>query len=331
MLIVAGLLATWWVASQNSGKLTNRSLVELSGVEGTPAPATPGRVALVSPPTQPSPSVDVQRQRFTAAFLTPITFYGRVVDQHGAPISGADVKLSANDKILRPSSEYTRKTDQSGNFEISGIVGLALAVAVSKPGYLKIPHHEAPPTSSGLFDYGVGTRPHQPDKSAPVVFRLYKLGKIEPLVKIGEKNFRIARDGTPLSIAVEEQGAHQVILRCWNQELQRPVGQRQYDWRFEINVPNGGLLVRNDAFAFEAPQEGYASSDTVEMPASLGNQWRSFAERSYFIRFADGTFARAKLEMQAGGDHFVVWESFYNPKAGSPNLESTATDQSASR
>jgi hypothetical protein len=63
-------------------------------------------------------------------------------------------------------------------------------------------------------------------------------------------------------------------------------------------------------------------SETVEMPASLSRtQWRSSAERSYFVRFEDQTFARVKLEMQAGGDHFVVWESYYNPKADSRNLE----------
>ena len=164
-----------------------------------------------------------------------------------------------------------------------------------------------------------------------MIFRLHKVGATEPLVKIEEKNFRMARDGIPLSIAVDEQGAHQVVLRCWNQELQRPVGQRQYDWKLEVSVPNGGLLARKDAFDFEAPQDGYAPSETIDMPVSLGSQWRSSVERSYFIRFADGNFARAKLEMHPGGDHFVVWESFYNPKAGSPNLESPAANQASTR
>jgi hypothetical protein len=146
----------------------------------------------------------------------------------------------------------------------------------------------------------------------------------EPLVKVGEKNFRIARDGSPLSISLDQQGGHQIVLRCWNQELARPPGQRQYDWRFEITVPNGGLIVRKDAFEFEAPEGGYLRSDSVDMAATLGNHWRSSAERSYFLRFDDETFGRVELEMQAGGDHFVVWESFLNPKAGSRNLETTA-------
>src|SRR5438034_5686516 len=142
--------------------------------------------------------------------------------------------------------------------------------------------------------------------------------------KGGKKNFRIARDGSPLSISLDQQGGHQIVVRCWNQELTRPPGRRQYDWRLEITVPNGGLIARKDAFEFEAPEGGYLPSDSVEMPATLGDQWRSSAERSYFVRFDDETFGRVELEMQAGGDHFVVWKSFLNPKAGSRNLETTA-------
>lgn len=243
--------------------------------------------------------------------------------------------LSANDKPLgQPNSEYTRTTDTEGCFSIGNIVGLTLAVAVSKEGYKGIPQNDSRTvTSSGVFEYGLESiqGPHQPDKNTPVIFRLYKIGPTEPLLKIGEKNFRMTRDGTPLSIAVDEQGARQVVLRCWNEELNRPVGQRQYDWKLEVSVPNGGLLVRKDAFAFEAPQDGYARSDTVDMPAALGNQWRSFAERSYFIRFEDGTFARAKLEMHPGGDHFVAWESFLNPKPGSRNLEYDPAKQASAR
>jgi hypothetical protein len=270
--------------------------------------------------SKPSPqaTLEAQERAFITAFNTPIAFYGRVIDQYGDPIPDAQVKLSANDKVFGgPPSRYTRKTDTGGRFSIEGIVGITLGVEVSKPGYRVIPPAYGKVTSSGLFEYGLSSRgAYQFSKEIPTMFTLHKIGAVEPLVKIGEKNFRLARDGAPLPVAVDEQGAHQIVLRYWNQELQQPTGQRQHDWRLEIHVPNGGLLKRKDTSAFEAPQEGYVSTDTVEMPMSLGNQWRS-----YFIKFDDGTFARANLEMHAGGDHFVVWESFFNPKAGSRNLE----------
>jgi len=338
ILLSVGFLAGWFFwkkAGEHPGKQL-ASEVEAQ-IASNPASPTQSQAAPPIPATGPMPSFEVQQKRFTAAFHTPITFYGRVMDQHSQPVAQADVKLSANDKPLGgPTAEYARKTDANGFFSIKGISGLTLFVKVSKPGYFVMPQTDSRKvTSSALFEYGLESirGPHRPDKDAPVIFTLHKQGVSEPLVKIGEKNFRMARDGTPLAISVDQQGgSHQVILRCWNKDLQRPQGQRQYDWRLEISVPNGGLMQRKDAFDFEAPEGGYLPNDTVDMPASLPqNQWHGFAERAYFIRFEDGTFARAKLEMQAGGDHFVVWESFYNPKAGSPNLESPAADQSAAR
>jgi Carboxypeptidase regulatory-like domain len=323
-LIGVGLVAIWWIASREPGELPSKVTTTRGSGSQNESP-TPTAASQATPPPKPSPpaSFEAQERGFITAFKTPIAFYGRVIDQHGNPVPEADVKLSANDKAFggRP-TEYTRKTDAAGAFSIAGIGGLTLAVEVSKPGYRVIPPAYGKVTSSGLFEYGLSSRgPYQSSKDAPTIFTLHKIGVVEPLVKVGEKNFRIARDGSPLSISLDEQGGHQVVLRCWNKELQRPSGQRQYDWLLEITVPNGGLVARKDAFEFEALEDGYSPSDTVEMPASLGNQWRSFAERAYFFRFEDGTFARANLRMRAGGDHFVVWESFFNPKSGSRNLE----------
>ena len=326
-LVVIGLIAFWAIRSKKSAEERNEvSRLSQNDVQGAAFPAvTRASSSKKAPPTTLQP----RQEAFIAAFKTPISFYGRVIDQHGDPVPQADVKLSANDKASgqRP-SEYNRKTDSDGRFSIGGISGITLAVEVSKPGYRGIPQTEGQPSSSGLFEYWVSEAsvrgPHRSTQDAPTIFVLYKTGPTEPLVKIGEKNFRIARDGSPLSISLDQQGGHQIVVRCWNQELTRPPGRRQYDWRLEITVPNGGLIARKDAFEFEAPEGGYLPSDSVEMPATLGDQWRSSAERSYFVRFDDETFGRVELQMQAGGDHFVVWKSFLNPKAGSRNLETTA-------
>jgi hypothetical protein len=265
-----------------------------------------------------------QRERFLAAFATPISFFGRVVVKYGAAVTLADIKIAANDKAFggRP-SEYVAKSDANGLFSITGIKGLTLSVEVSKPGYQVIPPADEKVTSSGIFEYGLSSSRgrHHPEKEAPVLFTLRKPGMLEPLHKVGQKNFRIQRDGTPLTISLDQVGQHKVMLRCWNNNLQRLEGQRQYDWRFEIAVLDGGLVPRAGLDP-EAPVDGYVPKDLVEMPASLPpHEWHGFVERSYFIRFDDQSFARAKLEVHAGGDHFVAWESVFNPKPGSRNLE----------
>jgi hypothetical protein len=327
-LVVAVFLAAWWLISNRPDVPPKRAAVSMPAEAKTEPSSTPPASEPPPPIRSPAPvSFEARQRAFIAAFKKPISFYGKVIDQHGDPVAGARVTFSANDDpMARTSSEYVRTSDSDGLFSIDQIVGFSLAVAVSKAGYKGIAQNDSRiVTSSGVFDYGIesASAPRLPDKNAPAIFRLHKIGIVEPLVKISEKNFRMARDGTPLLIAVDKEGAHQVLLRCWNQELRRPAGQQQYDWKLEVSVPNGGLFPRRDAFAFEAPQDGYAASDVIDMPMSLPYQeWDSFAARSYFIRFGDGTFARINLRMRAGGDHFVVWESFFNPKAGSPNLNS---------
>ena len=331
VLTVAGLLFGWLVASHKMNKLPP----EVAATSPSKAKSIIGGSLPVSSPQdspsskkRPSATYEKMVEQFRSDFRTPINFYGKVIDQGGNPVPDAEVKLSANDKADGRPSDYTRKTDEAGMFSITGAHGITLAVEVSKPGYRAIAPQHGKTTSSGLFDYGLSSHGvYQSSESAPTIFMLYKPGPTEPLVKIGEKNFRIARDGSPLSIALDGRNTHQVILRCWNTDLQRPEGQQKYDWRLEITVPNGGLVARNDAFDFEAPTDGYLPTDKIDMPASLPfgrGGWSGSAERSYFLRFADGVFARAKIEMHAGGDHFVVWESFLNPKAGSRNLETTA-------
>lgn len=309
-----------FIRVRSSGDIPRDKMATLSPLSST----SPAPVPRTFAGPEVNNSLTEQQARFSAAFATPILFFGRVVDQTGAPVSLADVKIAANDKAFggKP-SEYSLKSDADGLFSIAAIKGLTLAVEVSKAGYHVIPPADGKVTSSGIFDYGLSPSRgrHHPQKEKPVHFTLRKPGQIEPLEKVGEKNFRMQRDGTPVTISLDRSGLHNVVLRCWNNDLKRAEGQRQYDWRFEATVPNGGL-VPYQGLDTEAPADGYVAKDLVEMPSSLPpQQWRRSVERLYFIRFDDQTFARAKLEVRAGGDHFVVWESVFNPKPGSRNLE----------
>lgn len=270
-----------------------------------------------------------QVSKFNAAFATPINFYGKVVDQHGRPVPQAEISYSILDQPWKfDASKGKRTADASGSFSITGVHGGTLGVEVKKSGYRQLPYSDDKVTSAKMFYYGLG-HPPQSSPQSPIEFTLHNPGVLEPLVKVGELNFRLARDGTPIEICLEpgaSSGVHRVILRCWNKELEpRPPGQREYDWRLEIAAPSGGIAVRSDPMVFEAPESNYESSVTIDMPTTVKPRWGRSAQRSYFLRFTDGVFARVNLEMMAGGDHFVVWESYLNPKAGSRNLEADPT------
>lgn len=137
-LLIVGWLFWWKANGAKSDGATSapQALAKQSQPGANPSPATASR-AISGPPASDSvPSFEDQQKKFIAVFNTPITFYGKVIDQYGEPVPQADVRLSANDEPLGgPTSEYVRKTDVNGLFSIDGIVGLTLAVAVSKPGY----------------------------------------------------------------------------------------------------------------------------------------------------------------------------------------------------
>lgn len=285
-------------------------------------PATSAGASLMSPAANPRPvSLETQQRKFIEAFNTPITFFGQVVDQNATPVVGADVQIAANDSAFggKP-SHYTIKSDTAGRFSISGIKGITLAVEVSKPGYRVIPPADNRVTSSGVFNYALSSihGKHEPNPENPVRFVLYKIGPKESLYRVPSKDYPIKQDGSPLVISLDPTSTHQVVLRCWSN---KPKSQGQYDWHAEIAPINGGLLAK-EGLSFEAPIDGYISKDSIEMPASLPREhWDSSAERSYFIRFDDGLFASAKVQIHSSGDHFVTWESLLNATAGSRNLE----------
>jgi carboxypeptidase family protein len=322
-LVLLGVaVLTWCWFSQKALPETERSTPRAFSAAPRLGPiASPDASPMTSASTTNRTSVETQQRKFVNAFNSPITFFGQVVDQNGAPVVEANVQLSANDSAFggKP-SQYTLKADASGRFSISGIKGITLAVEVSKPGYHVIPPADNRVTSSGIFNYGLSSSrgKHQPDRDNPVRFLLHKAAPNESLYRLASRDYRIAQNGSPLVISLDRAGTHQVVLRCWSNRLEN---QERYDWRAEIVPINGGLLGRGE-MSFEAPADGYGSKDSIEMPASLPRErWDSSIERSYFLFFDDGFFGSAKVQIHSSGDQFVTWESSLNTTRGSRNLE----------
>jgi hypothetical protein len=112
-----------------------------------------------------------------------------------------------------------------------------------------------------------------------------------------------------------------IVLTLQSNDQTVPLNSgQQYDWHFQIVVPNGGLQPRTgDQFNFEAPTDGYQPSDKIDM-TKTADQWRGGADREYFVKLADGRYARVKIGVAADG-HFVEVTSYLNPTPGHTNLE----------
>lgn len=260
---------------------------------------------------------EAQEKALLAPFSTPINFWGKVVDQYGEPVERASVRFAANDKYWESGSKYTTQTDAQGLFSLRNAKGISLSVDVEKAGYYRNPQ------SYAAFAYasrGAARDRPVPTLQNPALFVLHKMGAPIPLFHVERRCFRLPKDGSPIEVSLETGrvvNPGHVEVQCWtNDQTKDPQGR--YDWKCRVTVPSGGLIERTGSFDFEAPAEGcHESIDLVPSP----ERWTSHVEREYFVKLADGRYARISFCMRTGGDHFCVIESYMNPEPGSRNLE----------
>jgi hypothetical protein len=335
MLALVGVALVFW---RHAKPPENPLSPELSSerIQDLQKPVTPSQRDPQQPPAvsrstsppmnRPSAEQDIQAYIRRVAedpqydWKQPINFFGKILDEKEQPVSFANAHLEWNS--LNVSNDVVRaetniNTDAQGNFSLRGAVGKRLFIDVSKDGYYPQPGNPL------AFEYAV---PYEglftPDPSVPVVFHLRKKGEAEPLIRV-KKDYRIPKNGTPVVINLANGAAssrsENIVVECWTSE---PSGDTEgrYDWKCQVSVPGGGLTERTNELDFEAPADNYRSSEEIGMPSSLGSQWSNDVAKQYFAKLGDGRFARFRLRIIAGGDHFCKIESLLNP-TGSRNLE----------
>jgi hypothetical protein len=254
--------------------------------------------------------------RVLVEWQAAINFYGKVVDERSNAVSGADVQFSWTESPSENGNrEAKTETGPDGLFSLNGERGAILGVHIGKEGYYSSRQ------GSDTFHYSVMGR-FIADPKSPVVFRLRKMGLVQPLVAM-KRNRAIPRDGTPVwfdlttgNTAPGENG--DLVVRCWTQDHGKPRGQR-YDWHCTVAVPGGGLVPTDEEFPFLAPEGSYAPAEEIIMPADRPD-WKDDVELRFYYRLANGRYGRMKFAMIAGGQHFCMIDSVLNP-SGSRNLE----------
>jgi hypothetical protein len=329
ILIGVGIYA--WLMPQRSGtdrskvpRATAQSSSTVSGVSGATPPRVNPRLSKPGVPQQNNENTN-SLAALQTVFQKPLKFYGMVVDEKGAPVSAATVVYSANNdpNWNAEGTKGTTTTDARGLFSIEAS-GIGIFVRVSKNGYYEVPtsqNHQIGSYAGFSNAEKIGRSDHPiPSSNKRAVFSLIKKGQPVPLIRVTERPIRIPKNGVPVKIdlktgTVAAQGALQV--ECWTQDQARDA-RGHYPWRCRVSVPGGGLIRRAGDFAFEAPSEGYQPFDDI---GPRQEKWSPDAEQQYFVKTADNHFARLTVSMVAGGDHFVAIDCYFNPQAGSRNLE----------
>jgi hypothetical protein len=330
LLAVAIVFLYLWLRDPSkrdqSGSLATRKDVSSQTNSATPETG----IDVPSAPIPDVPGANLTREdkeklgKTITIFSTPIEFYGKVQDNHGSPIPAAKVHYSAADNYFGESSKYEGLSDADGFFSIKGIKGAGLYVDVYKEGF------DGTKLSGASFGYGMPSGKTPPTKANPAIFVLRKKAATEPLIVVTSRQYEVPKDGRPIEIALQSgrqsaEGNDRLKIETWVADESKDAKGR-FSWRFRIEVPGGGLTERKDELDFQAPAQGYRSSDEIDMVADKSD-WDTSASREYFLRLASGKYAHVKIEVMAGGRfNFVVLESYLNP-SGSPNLEHDPTKE----
>jgi len=316
------LLCLWWLIRAPQQEPTGQS----SATTSTPSESNAAEAQTSPTPPEQAAQLKEAADLVEKIFASPIDFYGRVVDQNGNPVPFADVGYTAADKFNASGTNYTGQADAQGYFQITGIQGAALAVAVRKAGYYFLNETDkSSPSSAATFGYSMGPDSYRrvpPTKENPAVFVLHKMGETVPLILVENRSFRIPRDGTPVMVDLltgKESASGQLQVEAWTSDKLQD-GTRFHDWKCRVSIIGGGLIERTEQFDFIAPAEGYEPFDEVAYSRD-DRPWNHRFSKEYFVRFADNSYGRIKFWFTTGGTHFFEVESLINPAPGDRNLE----------
>jgi hypothetical protein len=286
-------------------------------------------------------SAEDKMDRMKAAFLKQdvgVTFFGRVLDDHDAPVEGASINADIihfspdPDKLFGESKVVERTSDANGFFSVEHEKGRSLYInSISKEGYdgsmlLK---------QERSFQYAEhgSQKPFVADRKSPVVFRIRNQGGVAFLLRTTDwscqlsasesgsvKGYDFIRqmparglakpffDGEPLTSDLQVKATFNTNDATWTVVL-------------SSGTTNGGIVV-SDQLLYEAPATGYQQEYTFtpEARKPMKTRYVYLRSRSPYV------YSRLEVEYCTVDKKFVRVEgkSVTNPY-GDRNLEQ-ATD-----
>jgi hypothetical protein len=284
-----------------------------------PAPTTAtGRYQPTTIPPTPDDEDEAQeaQQVMDDQNKKSATIYGKAVDQYGQPVAGAQAIATSifNVSIMASRNEdHFTTTDANGFFQFIGIAGAQVGFGVKKPGYVW--NGQGIPPASG-----------QSTPQNRELFVMYKLQGAEPMVhsKFGDW---IPYDGTSVGVDLltgKKSASGDLKVTLTRNPLIVRRGRDHFDWNVSIEVIGGGLVESHDAYAYEAPKDGYQDKFVF---SELKNDphWTQKLIKDFYIHTAQNTYGKIHIDLTTDSDRpdgtGLSVESYINPNPGSHNLE----------
>lgn len=259
----------------------------------------------------------------------PIVFYGRVEDQFGNPVVGAEITGSTiiYNGVRAGGQKVVVTSDANGFFQLNAGKGESLGIMPKKAGYVLA-------TAGTEFRYShLDAHPYVPDAGNPTVIKMWKLQGAEPLIGIN-KTFKLPHADAPIffdfvaGTTVTSGGDLEVIItRAPGVITQRKQDHR--DWSIKLVPVNGGILetdYRTAQVTFEAPADGYQDSYFVQMNHDDPG-WYDNIQKVFFLTSRSGqVYSRFSLDFGINDDpNGTMWFQFKGVAStkGSRNWEET--------
>ncbi len=255
-----------------------------------------------------------------------INFWGKVVDQDGKPLFGVVITAQVRESHLLPPSRIytthkplTATTGTDGVFSITQARGDVLSISgLVKDGYVLSPR------AITAFDY---TRGATANSGSPVIYRMWKSGVPQALVRHRFSRTGIPCDGTPvffdLITGEKSREVGDLKVRLVRDPVELPARNVRYAWRAELEIVRGGLLDTSDEFMHLAPEGGYVEKWHCEMSKDALD-WTPILANDFFVKLRNGTvFGRIQVRLTTDYQPpptGLTMESIVNP-SGSRSLE----------
>ena len=283
--------------------LSAQILVPKSGVQETPA----------------------AKERMTAALRkrlqegnVPIDFYGKVVDQNGAPVAGVEVKAAIRlmkepiPGMIGDGFDYlVASTASDGTFSFLNRTGEFFGIDKIQKTY---------------YYYASDEKKYRPNPSVPEVFKIWKQMGAEKLI---EKNlkYKLTTEGRSYGLDLlngaqaKADAIADIRVSMTAPSVIKP--HVKYDWNFVLEAAEGGLIETSDDYMYLAPLDGYVSRIQVSFNASDANWSDNFRKRFYVMSRNGSVYARIEIlvGVALNGRGYLHIESASNPNS-SRNLES---------
>jgi hypothetical protein len=288
---------------------------------------TAGTVAGTNAVQTLPPSKWAQMQQVLSAYNDePIAFYGRLEDQFGNPVTGAQIAASIRieNGVQHTVERFSVTSDANGFFTISGYKGQDLGVVPEKAGYTLA-------STSTLFTYShISQGYYVPDQNNPTVIKMWKLQGAEPLVSISQR-YKLPYTSAPLNFdllagkIVPSGGDISIVVN-------RPAGdvseRTMQDWSVQVEAVNGGLMDSGgqERVTYAAPDSGYEPSETFTMSTST-HSWRGAFDQGFFVESRNGqVYSKVTIGMAINqnpdGFMYITFNGAANAN-GSRNWEAT--------